>query len=170
MLQPSPTETVSTTPTPVPELRFPIELDSGVVELTLSEIRRRATIEPERIGKNEQRCPVCRRTFNASGFGPHLQSHLRAIGDLPPRKRGPNKATLERRERERAAQRAERKATPTPEPVTAAAERVVLDVDDACIGLLLGLTGADSIGLEQIPAVMRWVRDTSTLVDSLSVK
>lgn len=161
------------------EPRFPIELEGGnVVELTANEIRRRLAIEPETFG-GRVRCPVCRRMFNPSGFSPHLTSHQRAIGDLPPRKRGPNRTTRERaantererhlerdRERKRAereARRAARAAAPAPVELAAVVEREALDIDDACIGLLLGITGVDVIAIEHIPAVIRWIHATSAL-------
>jgi hypothetical protein len=87
-------------------------------------------------------CPVCNQEFAArSGWGPHKRKHLREVGDLPPVEGTPRKGKRKYRKK--------------------------LDAEDACIGLLMGVTGRDSFSLVHLAAISKWIKDTERLLEKL---
>ena len=50
----------------------------------------------------------------------------------------------------------------------AAAPRAAMAVEDACTGLLLGMTGKESVPLAQLPEIVRWMGATAQLLDHLT--
>jgi hypothetical protein len=60
----------------------------------------------------------------------------------------------------------ERAAEPTPKPSTKK-RACKISVEDACIALLTGAAGLDSIPTAMLPEIMRWMHDTSKLIERL---
>jgi hypothetical protein len=45
--------------------------------------------------------------------------------------------------------------------------RPALSVEDACVGMLLGMTGKESVPIRRLPEIAAWMRDTGDLLESL---
>jgi len=42
-----------------------------------------------------------------------------------------------------------------------------LSVEDACVGMLLGMTGKESVPIRRLPEINAWMRETAALLESL---
>jgi hypothetical protein len=58
-----------------------------------------------------------------------------------------------------------RAAEPAPKPRKQRTCKI--SVEDACIALLTGAAGLDSIPTAKLPAIMEWMQDTTKLVEGL---
>jgi hypothetical protein len=45
--------------------------------------------------------------------------------------------------------------------------RAPLSVEDACVGMLLGMTGKESVPIRRLPEIAAWMRETGDLLESL---
>jgi len=45
--------------------------------------------------------------------------------------------------------------------------RAPLSVEDACVGMLLGMTGRESVPIRRLPEINAWMRETAELLESL---
>lgn len=91
------------------------------------------------------RCGLCDRLIMKNGIGPHHRSHLQAAGLVQPRRSAPKKKL--------------KKKAPAKKEIS---------VEDACIGLLFGVTGVDTIPLTHLRAVSKWIADTEKLVKEIT--
>lgn len=83
-------------------------------------------------------CDICGKDYSKNGIGPHRASHSRNS------KMGGH--------------RGKAKAKPAP----------TITTEDACIGLLSGLSGVGSVPMDMMPEVLAWVRTTESLVATLA--
>lgn len=137
-------------------------MTNGSVSYTSAQVLKMK--DPIIIDPKLKQCQVCLKIVGTTGFGGHWRAHLVTIGAKPkviPGKRGPNKKNLAKR----------KLATEDAFDGTAGAEKPKatekLSVDDACIAVLMGLTGKKSMPIEKLPAVSAWIEHTKQLMKDM---
>jgi hypothetical protein len=119
---------------------FPITMDDGTVVEKRADFIRTAIDSGYR---SDNHCPVCNKFVESGGRGPHTASHLRQLGDIPPRKLKARKPKVDPKP----------KAPRTP------------PVEDACLALIHAY--AKTVPVSMIGDINAWVENTKTLIGAL---
>lgn len=112
----------------------------GEIRVWTADDVRRLVANPDTNEQGAKVCRVCNFIAVGAGYGPHGQSHLRAIGDIPPR-------------------------TASDKPKKAPKSKAG-SVDEACYALLAHTVG-DRIPISMIGDVAAWVESTKKLIGAL---
>ena len=135
--------------------------DGSSIEAPASEVRRRIEV-----GFRDDSCAVCDRHVSKQGQGPHMSSHKRLVGDLPPKTPTPKrKPKIASKVMDEAAEAARLRKTdpvrppqPKPEPMS---------TSDACLALVMGLTEQNTIPVHLFGEVQAWIEQTDNLIERL---
>jgi len=149
------------TPSPLtgvnpPRFSFPQADGSDDQRLSAQEVRAASTPRTTPDGTAVV-CMVCGKNLNPAGFGIHFRSHLVTIGDK-------EKLTHRGGRKKKAANKLMDEAAEAPAKPKAQQK---ISVDDACIGMLMGMTGKKNIPIEKLPAVSAWIEQTKKLMEEL---
>jgi hypothetical protein len=137
----------------------------GEVEMTADEIRSALSQDPEdHVAENGdvlKVCPVCLGTYHQPGYAPHIQKHLRLIGDVPPHGSRPRRNG---RKSHRAVRRVPvRSSQPQDRQV-----REEHSVEEACVDLISEVTGMKFIPTPHLAVVTEWISTTKEMLAEIS--